>query len=101
MFEWETAGDPYYASTSTVFTFTNSRTPKSASSRPKPLDFTPPKGSRGSDFTKSLTKHAPASIPVPRDSLPALQVLREDRRPEPVRGVVGDRARPPPPTRPG
>mmetsp|Transcript_74055 Transcript_74055/g.130898 ORF Transcript_74055/g.130898 Transcript_74055/m.130898 type:complete len:254 (-) Transcript_74055:700-1461(-) len=45
-----------------VLTFTNSSMPKAAHSRPSPDSFTPPKGSDGSDRTKSLTKHMPASI---------------------------------------
>lgn len=47
--------------TQTVFTFTNSRRPKAASSRPDPLSLTPPKGSLGSDLTRPLTKQHPAS----------------------------------------
>ena len=46
----------------TVLMFTNSRMPKSASSRPYPECFTPPNGRRGSDATMPLMKTDPASI---------------------------------------
>src|SRR5581483_5410837 len=45
-----------------VLTFTNSWMPKSLSSRPNPLRFTPPKGSRGSDATSPLMNTDPASM---------------------------------------
>src|SRR5579859_950161 len=47
--------------THTVLIFMNSRIPFSASSRPCPEYFTPPKGSRGSDATILFRKTMPAS----------------------------------------
>ena len=44
-----------------VWMLTNSRMPKTESSRPKPLDLTPPKGSRGSEAVMPLMKTAPDS----------------------------------------
>mmetsp|Transcript_114803 Transcript_114803/g.325178 ORF Transcript_114803/g.325178 Transcript_114803/m.325178 type:complete len:230 (-) Transcript_114803:816-1505(-) len=48
--------------TQMVFTFANSRRPKTAHSRPRPELFVPPKGREGSERTKSLTKHMPQSM---------------------------------------
>src|SRR5208337_1431519 len=45
----------------TVLMFTNSRIPCTASSRPWPEYFTPPKGKRGSDATILFKKTIPAS----------------------------------------
>ena len=46
----------------TVLMFTNSFKPYSESSLPIPDFFIPPKGTRGSDFTRLLTKTIPLSI---------------------------------------
>src|SRR5207248_1511354 len=45
-----------------VLILVNSRIPSTANSRPKPEDFIPPKGRRGSDETKVFTQQVPASI---------------------------------------
>mmetsp|Transcript_41481 Transcript_41481/g.123940 ORF Transcript_41481/g.123940 Transcript_41481/m.123940 type:complete len:243 (-) Transcript_41481:818-1546(-) len=48
--------------TQMVFTFTNSIMPNMEHSRPRPEFLTPPNGRDGSERTKSLTKHIPASM---------------------------------------
>jgi hypothetical protein len=59
---------PRASARQTVFTFVNSRMPAADNSRPQPDAFTPPNGSRASDFTAPLTNTQPASISAARRS---------------------------------
>ena len=50
----------------------------------------PPKGRRGSDFTKPLTKHAARLELAARDPLAARQVRVKTAAPSPKTDVVGE-----------
>merc|ERR1711871_1154192 len=67
----------------TVLILVNSLRPNSAHSRPRPDVLVPPKGKDGSERTKSLTKHIPASISETASSLPFCKSFVNTAAPRP------------------